>query len=502
MFNLLFLKSMTKKDVVIVGAGPAGIFCGLGLIFPTNSAKVRYNVSLFDKGKGIEKRFCPGNNGKSCSQSCNPCSQMCGFGGAGAFSDGKLNISTTALGDVRITDYISMEDFVRLVQLVDQRWVKYGAPGSVYGSEESQYRELAQRCNRVGLELIVGMIRHVGTDITKECLTKMQFDLANELELRFESEVDQIFVDNENGQRLVKGVKLINGKKILADYVVVCPGREGKGWFERECERLELDLIKHPVDIGVRVEVPAEVMNKFTDVLYEPKIFCRPNPFNDQTRTFCVCPRGEVTLETITGYDGKRVTCVNGHSFEAEEKKTKNTNFALLVKSNFTEPFDKPTQYATVYAEKINMLAGGGVLVQRLGDILAGRRSTPERMMDSKLRPSLMSAVPGDVTSAVPYRHMTDIIETLRTMEKVMPGIFSMTDTFLYGPEIKLYSSTPRVSNLEVCGIRGLFVGGDGAGISRNLVHAAVCGLKIAEEIYSRNLELKKYKEYWGGNLK
>ena len=463
-------------DVVIVGAGPGGIFSALELSKHSN-----LSVALVDKGSSISKRFCPSNsNGSSCVQTCEPCSTMCGFGGAGAFSDGKLNIAQDLLGDVRIGNYISTDDFIRLVKKVDDIWLGYGAPDKVFGEDKEKTDEYYKKCKHAGIKLLVSKIRHLGTDLAFNSLKEMQNNLKESgVDLIFKKKVEKLVPNCSK----IEGVQLEDGELIKAKNVAVFPGRDGTTWFEKQCRDLKLQMQTHPVDLGVRVEVPAEVTKKLTDVLYEPKMFARPNPFRDQVRTFCVCPGGSVTVETVK-INGSKITSVNGHSYK--DKKTENTNFALLAKTDFTSPFNQPTLYAAHIAHLANLLSGG-VLVQRLGDVLAGRRSTRRRIERSRIVPTLKTAVPGDISYALPYRQLTNIIETLRSMEKVMPGIFSMSDTLLYAAEVKFYSASPKLSSSLETEVKNLFAGGDGVGVSRNLVHASVCGLKVAEEIIKRN---------------
>lgn len=462
-------------DVIIIGAGPAGLFAVLELVRNSN-----LSVILLEKGKPLNKRICPADKKKIKCQICGVCAKTTGWGGAGAFSDGKLNIARTNLG-VGITDFIKVTDFQRLVQKTDDFWLEFGAPQKVYGVNEKKIKIIKQSVKKAGMELKVSPIRHLGTENTVKILQKMYDFLKKRVEIRFNSRVEKILVDKN---RKVTGVTLADGRTFRAKHLIVAPGREGMSWFAKECLRLGLKQVNHPIEIGVRVEIPAKTMKHLTDVLYEAKISYRTKTFDNLVRTFCMCPNGWVTVENVNG-EG-RIQSVNGHSYK--NKKSKNTNFALLVRTNFTEPFKEPNLYGS-YVTGLANLISGGILVQRLGDLLAGRRSNPERMKEGRVKPTLKSAVPGDLAFALPYRHLVNLLETLRTLDKVAPGVFSF-DTLLYGIEVKFYSSSPKLSPYLETEIGNLFACGDGAGVSRNLVHASVSGLLAAEEIIRR--EMKK----------
>ena len=457
-------------DCIIVGAGPAGIFAALELV-----KNNKLSVLLLEKGMALGKKICPADKKEIACQSCALCAKTTGWGGAGAFSDGKLNIAKTNLG-VKITDFIRVDDFKRLVQRTDDLWLDFGAPRKVYGLDEGKIKSIKSRVKKAGMELKVSPIRHLGTDNTVKILKKMYDFLKKRVTIRFNSKVEKILVKNKE----VGGVVLDNGKKIRAKYVIVAPGREGAAWFAKEGERFGLEQITDPVDVGVRVELPAKVMKGLANVLYEAKISYRTKTFDDLVRTFCMCPNGWVTVENTDGEN--RVKSVNGHSFE--NKKSENTNFALLVTNSFTYPFKEPNLYGAYIARLANLISGG-VLVQRLGDLLAGRRSTSKRIREGRVRPTLKSAVPGDLAFVLPYRHLVNIIEMLRALDKVTLGVFSF-DTLLYGVEVKFYSSSQRLSRYLETKIKNLFACGDGVGVSRNLVHASVSGLIAAEEILKR----------------
>ncbi|MFH1561570.1 MAG: FAD-dependent protein [Patescibacteria group bacterium] len=462
-----------KYDVIIVGAGAAGIFATLKLIEETD-----LSVLILEKGLKLNQRTCL--VGKDPCSSCHLCSKTSGWGGAGAFSDGKLNIAQTSIG-VSIADFIDTNDFGRLVKMTDDYWLEFGAPKKVYGLDSARVAKIRRRAEKVGLIFKVSPIRHLGTDGSIKVLGKMFSFLENRVQIKFRAEVEKILIDKKNHR--ARGVVLKNGQKYLAKHLVICPGREGADWFADQCQDLGLSQTVCPVEIGVRVELPAKVMKPLTDVLYEAKIGYWTKTFNDFVRTFCMCPGGYVTVEnTDSSY---RVKSVNGHSFQ--KKKSQNTNFALLVRTEFTYPFKEPNLYGSYVTGLANLLSDG-ILVQRLGDLLAGRRSTKQRIRQSSVRPTLKSAVPGDLAYVLPYRHLTNLMETLKAIDKIAPGVFAF-DTLLYGVEVKFYSSSPKLTNCFETEIENLFACGDGAGVSRNLVHASVSGLKVAEEIISRNIK-------------
>jgi uncharacterized FAD-dependent dehydrogenase len=319
-------------------------------------------------------------------------------------------------------------------------------------------------------------VRHMGTENCHAVLKTMQDYLAPKLELKLSSMASEIIAENS----AVKGVVTDDGSEYSCKYLVLAPGREGSDWLSREAQRLHLTMQINPVDIGVRVEVPVGVMKDLTDVLYEVKLEYKSQSFNDRIRTFCMCPAGEVIMESTGGTDP--VVTVNGHSYA--NHKSPNTNFALLVSTNFTRPFHEPIAYGKYLAKLANLL-GGGVLVQRFGDLLDGHRSTPERIAQGKVQPTLKSATPGDLSFALPFRHLTGLIEMLKAMEKLTPGVAS-PDTLLYGIEVKFYSFRPRLSSCLETEVRNMFAVGDGTGVSRGLVQASASGLVAAVEIMKR----------------
>lgn len=454
-------------DVIIVGGGPSGIFTALELIKNNPNLK----IALFEKGKSIIKRKCPiTEKGVKC-QHCKPCAIVSGWGGAGAFSDGKLTL-TTEFGGI-LDEYIDIDELKKLIEYIDGIYLEFGGPDEVHGEINDRVLDLMKRAAAADLKFIPAKIRHLGTDNCFNILKKMEEYLRERIDVRTNTEVKRIIV--EDG--IAKGVELKNGEVVEGKFIVVAPGREGSDWFSKEIERLKLETSTNPVDIGVRVECPAIVFKDITDAVYESKLIYYTKSFDDRVRTFCMNPYGEVVVENNDG-----IKTVNGHSYA--HKKSENTNFALLVSKNFTKPFNSPIEYGKYVASLANML-GEGVIVQRLGDLLEGRRTTEERLRRGLVRPTLKDATPGDLSLVLPYRFLTDIIEMLQALDKIAPGIYSK-HTLLYGVEVKFYSLRVKLSpNLETQ-VKNLFAGGDGAGITRGLAQASVSGVIIAREILKR----------------
>jgi len=457
--------SPLKYDVIIVGAGPAGIFSALELAEKTN-----LNILMLDKGPDINQRKCPASRGFECVH-CDPCLLLSGWGGAGAFSDGKLTLSTKVGG--WLDQYMSTGELDELISHVDSVYLKFGATEHVYGEDIEKVEEIERKASLAGLKLVRQKIRHMGTEKCAETLRKMRQELNNTIEVRLRKDVKGIIVKNN----VVEGVETVNGKKIFGKYVIVAPGRSGAEWLQTEAQALGLKTLNNPVDVGIRVEVLASVMEELTSVLYEPKFVYYSKFFDDQVRTFCVAPYGEVITESYNG-----VLTVNGQSYA--ERKTKNTNFAILVRTAFTEPFKEPIAYGK-YLARLSTLLSGGVIIQRLGDLDSGRRSTPERIDRSVVTPTLKNATPGDLSFVLPYRYLVDIREMLQALDKISPGIHSR-DTLLYGIEVKFYSSRLQLSNSLETKIRNLFTIGDGAGVTRGLVQASASGVIVAKEIIKR----------------
>ena len=461
------MKQTYDYDVIIIGGGPSGIFTALELL---NSNK-SYRILLLEKGQSIDKRFCVSSEKGSKCINCKPCSILNGWGGAGAFSDGKLTL-TTEFGGL-LGEYISVDQLMNLINYIDTIYMKFGATTEVHGTNTKKINEIQRKAASADLKLIPAKVKHLGTDKCYEILKKMYEYLSDKIEIKFLTSAMEIIT--ENGA--VIGVKTNDIQKYTCKYLVAAPGREGSEWFRAETRKLNLQTAKNPIDIGVRVEVPAVVMKDITDSVYESKLLYYTKSFDDRVRTFCMNPYGKVVIENTEG-----IKTVNGHSYA--DIKTNNTNFALLVSKDFTSPFDSPIAYGKYIATLANML-GDGVIVQRLGDLLDGRRSTPERIKRSLLQPTLADATPGDLSLVLPYRHLMDIIEMLQALDKVAPGVYSK-HTLLYGVEVKFYSSRVKLTEELESEIKNLFAIGDGAGVTRGLAQASVSGVVVAREILAR----------------
>jgi len=457
-----------EYDVIIVGGGPAAIFAALEL-----SQASGLSILLIEKGREIDKRQCPARDtGGSCIQ-CSLCNLVCGLGGAGAFSDGKLTLSSRVGG--RLSEYLGESQTEALIHYADNIYLGFGALDKLYGTGR-KVGQLRKKAELAGLKLVPVPVRHLGTDHCRLVLKSMWDYLSPRIESRLETAACNISVD---GGR-VRGVETGGGEKFDCDYLILAPGREGADWLTTEAERLKLTMHSNPVDVGVRVEVPAAVMAELTDYLYESKLEFMSQSFDDRVRTFCMCPGGEVIMESTGGSDP--VITVNGHSYA--ERKTRNTNFALLVSTAFTKPFNQPIAYGKYLARLANILSGG-VLLQRLGDLREGRRSTPERIEQGLVKPTLNDATPGDLSFALPYRYLTDLVEMLQAMDRLAPGVAS-PDTLLYGIEVKFYSSRPELSPGLETEVGNMFAVGDGAGVSRGLIQASASGVVAAREILKR----------------
>ena len=458
--------NQTEYGVIIVGAGPAGIFAALEL---TQSAHPR--VLMLDKGPELEKRRCPARETGRCMK-CATCALVTGWGGSGAFSDGKLTL-TTQVGGL-LAEIRGESEAAQLVREVDDLWIRYGADGEPYEGDLESIEEVARRASLVGLQLQHYPIRHLGTERSGDILGAMYLELIHRgVEVRTRTEVTRLLTRDG----VVTGVETSTGEVLTAPYVIVAPGREGADWLAGLARDLKLSLSVNPVDIGVRVELPAHVFAALTDLLYEPKFVYFSAAFDDRVRTFCVCPYGEV----VTEWAGEVMT-VNGHSYA--HQKTDNTNFAVLVSKNFTEPFNEPTAYGKYIARLANLLSGG-IIVQRLGDLRAGRRTTDQRLERCITRPTLKNATPGDLNLVLPYRYVVNILEMLDALDKVAPGVASR-HTLLYGVEAKFYSSRLKLSQDLETEVHNLFAAGDGAGVTRGLVQASASGLVVAREILRR----------------
>lgn len=456
-------------DVVIIGAGPGGIFCAYELMEKRPDLK----VLMIEKGRSIEKRNCPKRVTKTCA-GCKPCSITTGFAGAGAFSDGKLSLSPDVGGT--LPDILGYDEATKLIHESDEIYLKFGADKSVYGiDKEVELREIRRKAINANLKLVECPIRHLGTEEGYKIYSKLQEHILSQgVEIEFNTMVTEIIV--EDG--VCKGVKTDKGEEIYAREVVSAVGREGADWFKDKCEEIGIETKPGTVDVGVRVEVRDEVMQFLNENLYEAKLIYHTPTFDDKVRTFCTNPSGEVATEY---YDGG-LAVVNGHAYKGKELKTNNTNFALLVSKNFTKPFKTPIEYGKKIAELSNMLCGGKILVQTYGDFRRGRRTTEERLCRNNLIPTLKDAVPGDLSLVFPHRIMVDLDEMIQALDKVTPGIAS-DETLLYGVEVKFYSNKVIVNKDFETSIKGLRAIGDGAGVTRGLQQASANGLSVARSI-------------------
>ncbi|HHN65307.1 MAG TPA: FAD-dependent oxidoreductase [Nitrospirae bacterium] len=461
------MNKSSPYDVIVVGAGPSGIFTILELL----KINPGLRILLLEKGKDIKERHCPMMLRDISCKACPVCELLSGWGGAGAFSDGKLNLSKEVGG--YLSEYIPAGELSGLIDYVDSIYRQFGAPEYLYGEKTEDIERLKNLCSKNDLILVRSRIRHIGTERCREVLTGIREFVDEKIDILFEEKVTRLIVEGGS----VKGIRTAGGDEYHSAFVVVSPGREGAEWLEREARRLKLTLLNNPVDIGVRVEVPASVLEPLTSITYEPKLIYYSKAFDDRVRTFCVNPYGEVVKEYLKG-----LWTVNGHSYSGT--RTDNTNFALLVSTYFTEPFHEPLSYGRYIARLANFL-GQGVLVQRLGDLKRGRRSTPERIEKGLVRPTLRDATPGDLSFVLPYRFLTDIVEMLDAMERVAPGVASR-HTLLYGVEVKFYSRKLKLTGELETEIENLFATGDGAGVSRGLIQASVSGVIAARAIGKR----------------
>lgn len=463
---------MNEYDVIIIGAGPSGIFCAYELINKRPDMK----ALLIEKGRRIEERQCPKRKTKVCV-GCQPCSITTGFAGAGAFSDGKLSLSPDVGGN--LPEILGYEETVALIHESDDIYLKFGADSKVYGvDKEKEIREIRREAINANLKLIECPIRHLGTEEGYKIYSRLQeYLLEHGVEMKFRTMVEQLIV--ENGE--AKGVVTEQGETYLANEIVCAVGREGADWFSHVCKEQEIETQVGTVDIGVRVEVRDEVMDFLNKNLYEAKLVYHTPTFDDKVRTFCTNPSGEVATE----YYDNGLAVVNGHAYKSKDLKTNNTNFALLVSKNFTKPFKTPIEYGKQIAQLSNMLCDGKIMVQTFGDFKRGRRTTEERLCRNNLIPTLKDAVPGDLSLVFPHRIMVDIEEMIMALDKVTPGIAS-DETLLYGVEVKFYSNKVVVNKDFETNIGGLRAIGDGASVTRGLQQASANGISVARSILAK----------------
>ena len=453
---------MKHYDVIIVGAGPGGIFSAYELMKKGSGLK----VAVFESGHALNKRHCPidGNKVKSCIN-CKSCSIMSGFGGAGAFSDGKYNITNDFGGT--LYEYIGKKEAINLMNYVDEINMEHGGEGTkMYSTAGSNFKKL---CLQNKLKLLNASVRHLGTDINYVVLENIYEELKDHIDFYFDTPVED--VEKAEDLFIVK----TKDEEYSCSKCIISVGRSGSKWMETICDHLNIKTLSNRVDLGVRVELPAVIFSHLTDELYESKIVYRTEKFEDNVRTFCMNPYGIVVNENTNG-----IVTVNGHSYEDTEKQTENTNFALLVSKHFSEPFKDSNGYGESIARLSNML-GGGVMVQRFGDLVRGRRSTPKRIEEGLVTPTL-SATPGDLSLVLPKRILDGIIEMIYALDKIAPGTAN-DDTLLYGVEVKFYNMEVEIDEHLESIHKGLYIIGDGSGVTHSLSHASASGVYVARDI-------------------
>lgn len=451
-----------KYDVIIIGAGPGGIFSAYELTQKNKNLK----IAVFETGSPLENRRCPidGDKIKGCIH-CKTCAIMSGFGGAGAFSDGKYNITNDFGGT--LYEHIGKKEAIELMLYVDEINTSHGGEGTkMYSTAGTKFKKV---CIQNKLRLLDASVRHLGTDINYVVLENIYNELKDKVEFFFNSPVQKIEVVDDGYQ------VHSNGKTAQAEKCIVSVGRSGSSWMESVCKELDIPTKSNRVDIGVRVELPAVIFSHLTDELYESKIVYRTEKFEDSVRTFCMNPHGIVVNENTNG-----IVTANGHSYEDPEKQTENTNFALLVAKHFSEPFKDSNEYGESIARLSNML-GGGVIVQRFGDLVRGRRSNTTRIEEGMVRPTL-SSTPGDLSLVLPKRILDGIIEMIYALDKIAPGTAN-DDTLLYGVEVKFYNMEVIIDDNLETKYKGLYIIGDGSGVTHSLSHASASGVYVARKI-------------------
>ncbi len=466
----------SATDVLIVGAGPAGIFCALELVKRGDGR----SITLVEKGLPIERRSCPKERVGHCVN-CQPCRITTGFSGAGAFSDGKLSLSSEVGGD--LPELIGADLVQRTIKRCDDIYLSFGADSHVEGVDHpDEVAAIRRRAIKAGLKLVDCPIRHLGTERAQQIYGRIQQHLLDAgVQMLFEHECLDLLVDGEGTTATCTGAVLRDARGkggtpqvVHAKEVIVATGRRGASWLAGVCEAHGIAHEPGPMDMGVRVEVRNEIMEDVNNVLYESKLVGYPNPFRDKVRTFCQNPGGFVSQEN---YDGG-LAVVNGHSYK--DRKSANTNLAVLATQHFREPFDRPIEYSQRVGSLVNMLGAGHILVQRFGDILDGKRTWPAELSRSNVVPTLPDAEPGDITSALPYRTMTDIVEFIKAVDYVVPG-FAAGETLLYAPELKFYSNRVRMDERFETSVAHLHCLGDSSGWTRGLMMASVMGLLMGE---------------------
>lgn len=455
-------------DIIIVGAGPCGIFTAL----ESKKLNPDKKILILEKGNSMKKRICPKRKTGICVN-CKPCNITTGFAGAGAYSDGKLSLSPDVGGN--LPKYLGYEETKKLIDYVDEIYLSFGADNKIYGLDNKhEIQEIRKKAIRSNLKLVECPIRHMGTEEGYNIYSRIEDHLKNlGIDLSYKNPVKDIILDENKN---IKGV--IAEQKYYSDKVVISVGREGSDWLRNLCLKHDIDTETGDVDIGVRVETRNEIMEEINEAMYESKLIYYAPTFDDKVRTFCSNPGGEVSTEY---YDGN-LAVVNGHSYKSDELKTDNTNFALLVTKHFTKPFNSPIEYGMHIAKLGNMLSGNKVLVQRYGDYKRGRRTTEERLYRNNITPTLKDAVPGDLSLVLPYRILKSIDDMLIALDHISPGLAS-DETLLYGVEVKFYSNKVVTNGKFETNIPGLYVGGDGAGITRGLMQASVNGVVLAREL-------------------
>ena len=465
---------MKRADVLIIGAGPGGIFTALEMIKRGSQKK----IVIVEKGKPVEKRRCPKSKTRQCVN-CKPyCHITTGFSGAGAFSDGKLSLSYEVGGD--LPSLIGADLAQETINYTDKIYLEFGADTRIEGvGNEKEVKDIRKRAIQAGLKLVDCPIRHLGTEKAQEIYYSIeQYLLEHGVEILFEQVCKDLLVEGNvcKGAVITDAGREAQEETVLAKHVIVATGRKGADWLERLCEQHDIAHQPGTVDIGVRVEVRNEIMEDVNNVLYESKLIGYPLPFKNKVRTFCQNPGGFVSQEN---YDND-LAVVNGHSYK--DLKSDNTNLAILCSHNFTHPFNQPIAYAQKIGELTNMLGDGKILVQRYGDILGGKRTWPKELSQSNVRPSLPDAVAGDITAAMPYRAMTNIIHFIQAVDHVVPG-FASNETLLYSPELKFYSNRIKMTPDFVTNIEGLHCLGDSSGWTRGLMMASVMGVLMGRQL-------------------